>query len=382
MLVGDGATGLAKVIELRADRQLPGNGPGGWSRPALGAHRPSLPPDPADPPLWLADMTGDGSDDIVMLRGGNVVYGPNLGRGRWGAPVTMRRSPRLPDGYDERRMLFGDTDGDGAADLVYVDDGRVLLWANQSGIAWSEQPVIIPGTPSVAGSDLVMLCDLYGTGMPGLLLSSAAGNSGPHLRFLDLAAGAEPNPLAAVDDSPRPSSPAATCAREGRQWRIKLGHRSVLVAHGIGMLHLAVLLANANVEIPAVELAAGVAAAGGPPARTSMAAQAVLDRAAIQQYRQQLARLREEIEELESGSQPERAARARTERDWIIAELGAGTGLGGRTRGFPDSAERARIAVGKAIRRAITRIQGADQFTGDHLHRSVHTGMRCAYYTA
>jgi hypothetical protein len=380
MLAGGGAIGLAGMVELRTARQPWANDPGGRSGRTFGAHRPA-PPDPADPPSWLADMTGDGLDDIVMLRSGNVVYRPNLGRGRWGDPVTMRRSPRLPDGYDERRMLFGDVNGDGAADLVYVDNGRVLLWDNQSGIAWSDQPLIIQGTPSAAGSGIMLLCDLYGTGMAGLLLSSPAGDSGPHLRFLDLAAGAEPH-LPPTGVSPRPSNPAATCVREGRQWRIMLGRRSVLVAHGIGMFHLAVLLANANVEIPALELAAGVTAAGGAHERPSMPAQAVLDRSAIQQYRQQLTRLQEEIEELESSRQPERAARARTERDWIIAELRTGTGLGGRTRGFPDSAERARIAVGKAIRRAITRIHAADQLTGDHLRRSVHTGMRCAYYTA
>jgi hypothetical protein len=62
-----------------------------------------------------------------------------------------------------------------------------------------------------------------------------------------------------------------------------------------------------------------------------------------------------------------------------MAELAAGTGLGGRARRFPDSAERARLAVGKAIRRAIARIHQADPSIGEHLHRTVQTGMRCSY---
>ncbi|HEV7962681.1 MAG TPA: SpvB/TcaC N-terminal domain-containing protein [Actinoplanes sp.] len=166
----------------------------------------------------------------------------------------------------------------------------------------------------------------------------------------------------------------ATCAREGRQWRISFGARTVRVRHSVGMFHLAVLLANANVEISAAELAAGV---GRLRARTAMVAQPILDRSAIQRYRQRLAELRAEIDE--SGSGPERVDEARAERDWLIAELGAGTSLGGRTRSFSDSAERARIAVGKAIRRAISQIHDADELVGEHLRRSVNTGMRCAY---
>ncbi|HET6214184.1 MAG TPA: SpvB/TcaC N-terminal domain-containing protein, partial [Micromonosporaceae bacterium] len=105
--------------------------------------------DLADPRVRLADMTGDGLADLVLLHSGNVAYWPNLGHGRWGAMVAMRRSPRLPDGYDPGRVLLGDVDGDGRADLLYVDTGRVLLWGNQSGNGWTETPVTISGTPEV-----------------------------------------------------------------------------------------------------------------------------------------------------------------------------------------------------------------------------------------
>ncbi|MFI9106144.1 SpvB/TcaC N-terminal domain-containing protein [Streptomyces fildesensis] len=157
--------------------------------------------DLADPRVRFADMTGDGLQDIVLLRNGNVAYWPNQGHGRWGARVTMRRSPRLPDGFDPRRVLLGDVDGDGAADLIYVDHGRVQLWGNQSGNAWTEQPVTITGTPAVTGGDSLQLSDLYGTGMAGLLFSRAADGSGrPHLRFLDFAGGVKPHLLTVMDN--------------------------------------------------------------------------------------------------------------------------------------------------------------------------------------
>lgn len=158
--------------------------------------------DLADPRVRLADMTGDGLQDIVLLRNGNVAYWPNLGHNRWGARVTMRNAPRLPDGYDPRRVLLGDIDGDGAADLLYVDNGRVLLWGNQSGNGWTEAPVVIRGTPAVADSDALELSDLYGTGMAGLLLSRSAGVSGgPQVRFLDFTGGVKPHLLTGTDNS-------------------------------------------------------------------------------------------------------------------------------------------------------------------------------------
>ena len=124
-------------------------------------------------------MTGDGLQDIVLLRSGNIAYWPNLGHGRFGSPVQMRRAPRLPDGHDPRRLLLGDVDGDGVADLVYVDHGRVLLWGNQSGNAWTAQPVTVTGTPDVVDTDAVQLADLHGTGMAGLLCSRGADRLRP-----------------------------------------------------------------------------------------------------------------------------------------------------------------------------------------------------------
>jgi len=153
----------------------------------------------------------------------------------------------------------------------------------------------------------------------------------------------------------------------------------VLVDHSVGMLHLAVLIANPGVEIAAVELAAGAQAIGPALGGAAVSAQPVLDRAAIQRYRQRLSQLREEIEELESSRDDDGVDRARTERDWVLAELAAGTGLSGRPRTFADNNERARLAVGKAIRRALTHIERADATIGAHLRGGVHTGTRCCY---
>ena len=165
------------------------------------------------------------------------------------------------------------------------------------------------------------------------------------------------------------------CQRAGRKWRLTLRGRSVLVEDSIGMVHLAVLIANPRQEIQAADLVAGLAGLSGTSGEAG-AAQRVLDPEAIAEYRSRLKRLDTEIDELE----PDRARQARAERDWLVAQLSSAAGLGGRTRAFPDQPERARVAVGKAIRRALARITEADGVIGEHLRQTVHTGVRCSYW--
>ncbi|MBW8486835.1 hypothetical protein K1Y72_31010 [Actinomadura sp. PM05-2] len=165
--------------------------------------------------------------------------------------------------------------------------------------------------------------------------------------------------------------------RHGKGWRVAAGARAAVVADSVGMRHLAALVANPGRDVPAVVLAAGPAAAGDAPAAPS--AQPVLDGEAKRTYRRRLAVLDEEIAGLEAADRHDRAGAARAERDWLVAELAAAAGLGGRTRRFADDAERARTAVGKAIRRALRRIDDADPQLGAELRATVHTGLLCSY---
>ena len=155
----------------------------------------------ADPRIRVADMTGDGLQDLVLVRSGHLTYWPNLGYGRWGDPVRMRQAPRFPDGFDPRRVLLGDVDGDGLADLIYVHDGKVLLWGNQSGNTFTAGPVTVYGTPRVADTDAIQLADLHGTGMAGLLYTRPADTTGASgWRYLDLTGGVKPYLLAGMDN--------------------------------------------------------------------------------------------------------------------------------------------------------------------------------------
>jgi RHS repeat-associated protein len=146
----------------------------------------------SDPRVLTADMSGDGLTDIVLVHNGSVCYWPNIGYGDFGRQIHMRNAPRLPLGHDPRRLLVGDVNGDGLADLVYIDDRRVHLWLNQSGNGWSD-PIVIEGTPPVMHGEALRLVDILGSGIPGVLWTSDQEQSGrDHWFFLDLTGGAKP----------------------------------------------------------------------------------------------------------------------------------------------------------------------------------------------
>jgi len=186
----------------------------------------------SDPHVRLADMSGDGLQDIVRVYDGTVEYWPQLGHRRWGSRITTRDAPRLPYGYDPRRVLLGDVDGDGLADLLYVEDTRVTVWVNRSGNGWSE-PIVITGTPAVTDIDAVRLIDLRGTGVAGVLWSADQDGLGrPRSFFLDLTGSGQPylldrmdNHLGAVTEVAYATSTACRLADDGdpaTRWRTPL----------------------------------------------------------------------------------------------------------------------------------------------------------------
>ncbi|HEY7448896.1 MAG TPA: SpvB/TcaC N-terminal domain-containing protein, partial [Vicinamibacterales bacterium] len=159
-----------------------------------------------DPRVKLGDVTGDGLQDILLIQNGRVEYWPYCGYGLWGRRVTMRNSPRFEDavffpgiGFDPKRLLVGDVDGDGVADLVYVSSGHITVWINQDGNAWSD-PIIIHGTPPVTDATPVRVADMLGTGTDGILWTYDFGAfPDSTYKFLDLTGGVKPYVLDQMD---------------------------------------------------------------------------------------------------------------------------------------------------------------------------------------
>jgi class 3 adenylate cyclase len=172
---------------------------------------------------------------------------------------------------------------------------------------------------------------------------------------------------------------------EGDFWSLTYEGVVVRLKDSKGLRDLARLLATPGREVAAVDLASGAhqdarrsaSAALGLGVETD--AGETLDAQARTQYRSRLADLEEEISEAEANNDPERASRAREEREFLVAELGAAVGLGGRPRRLLDPAERARKAVTGRLLDAITHLEKVHRPLGKHLRHSVRTGSFCIY---
>jgi adenylate cyclase len=198
-----------------------------------------------------------------------------------------------------------------------------------------------------------------------------------------------------TDSTPRPDDPATidqrltanTFVREGDFWSLTYEGTVVRIKDSKGLRDIARLIATPGREVAAVDLASGAHRAAGRAASAiadlglgvETAAGEALDAEARTQYRSRLADLEEEISEAEVNNDPERASRAREEHEFLLAELGAAVGLGGRPRRLLDPAERARKAVTERVHEAITHIEKIHHGLGRHLRRSVRTGSFCVY---
>jgi tetratricopeptide (TPR) repeat protein len=195
----------------------------------------------------------------------------------------------------------------------------------------------------------------------------------------------------AVDVARDATAHSTVFRREGDYWSIAFEGHSIRLRDTKGLQHIAQLLANPGREIHSLDLVAGaVDRTGSIPlvslvkedrleTRLPNGAEEILDGAAMKAYKLRIEDLREELEEAESWSDAERAARARAEMDFLARELTSAAGLGGRVRRGASPAERARQSVTKAIKATIARIAKENRSLGRHLSSTIHTGNFCRY---
>ena len=167
-------------------------------------------------------------------------------------------------------------------------------------------------------------------------------------------------------------SRSGTFRREGHGWLVALDHHHVFVADRVGMTHLARLLSLPGQAISALQLA------GRGEVTLEADNHELLDQKARAAYVARARDLAEDLAEAEAQADIGRSDKLRVELDMIVDQLESSRGLHGPRR-FPNSAERARTAVRKAIKRAIDEIDAADGELGRVLHSSITTGSMCRY---
>ncbi|GAA2828376.1 SpvB/TcaC N-terminal domain-containing protein [Kribbella solani] len=180
-------------------------GPDGWQparrvdAPADDDHGPRLVFADPEQAVYLADMSGDGLTDLVRVRNGETAYWPSLGYGRFGAKVMMSNAPVFdtPDRFDQRRIRFGDVDGSGPTDLLYVGPDHVSVWFNQAGNSWSTPESVLVACPN---GD-VQVADALGKGTSCLVIAEDRPDGEAQLRYVDLMADGKPHLLSRVDNN-------------------------------------------------------------------------------------------------------------------------------------------------------------------------------------
>ena len=149
----------------------------------------------------LANMSGGGLNDMVLIHNGRIDYWPNLGYGQFGKRITMENAPHLEIDFDPKRLFLADLNGTGCADLVYVDIDRVHVWFNQSGNRWSNKETIL-GTPTVTEVDSIQFSDVFGTGTATLLWSyDFAAQPEGNYKALDFCGGVKPYVLTEMSNN-------------------------------------------------------------------------------------------------------------------------------------------------------------------------------------
>ncbi|WP_198675872.1 SpvB/TcaC N-terminal domain-containing protein [Kribbella monticola] len=206
-LTGDGLADVL-IADEGVYRWHPSRGDAGFGRalpvprPSSEEARPSIGTGPREG-VFLADMSGDGLNDLVRIRNSEICYWPNLGYGRFGARIVMSDSPFFdrPDQFDASRLRLADVDGSGLVDILYVGPTQVRLWSNQSGNSWSA-PADLPTLPHLDDHTVVQLADLLGEGTACLVWSSPLPADIPApVRYVDLMGGTKPYLLTTVTNN-------------------------------------------------------------------------------------------------------------------------------------------------------------------------------------
>jgi len=133
-----------------------------------------------------------------------------------------------------------------------------------------------------------------------------------------------------------------------------------------GLGHLHALLSRPDTDLSAVSLVGDV----------------VVEQSGIEVLDAESRRLLgRKLVELDAALARSERPEVREEREAVAAYLSSATGFGGRERSTGSNAERARVAVRKAVVAALAKIAESDPWLGRHLRDRVRTGYVCRYET-
>lgn len=151
----------------------------------------------------LADMTGDGMQDLVLVRNNTVSYWPQMGYGNFGEEVVMEGNLQFDNLYefDVSRLLLADVGGTGTTDLIYIGTDKIKIYHNHSGNRFELQCTLNHLGMALTNFDRLEIMDVLGNGVKSLVWSTfLPGQTTATIRYLPLSA-EPPHLLTMVDNN-------------------------------------------------------------------------------------------------------------------------------------------------------------------------------------
>ena len=201
---GNGLADLL-LVDTEQVRIYPSLGKEGYGPPIIQAQQLDSPLPTAGSPteaVRFIDIFGTGQHHLVRITRNSVECWPNLGYGRFGQKVTLANVPDMGADFDANRLFLADVDGSGTPDLVYLAADRpdqVQVWLNQSGNSFSQNPLQVNLPKAYNRFDQISFADVYGNGSDCLVFSDVEAQ--PQHWCYDFSRGQKPHLLNEIDNN-------------------------------------------------------------------------------------------------------------------------------------------------------------------------------------
>ncbi|MGE0684242.1 MAG: hypothetical protein AB7P69_25455, partial [Candidatus Binatia bacterium] len=202
---------------------------------------------------------------------------------------------------------------------------------------------------------------------------------------------------AAIQPSTLSSQPSSVFRREGEYWTLVFEGESCRMRDTRGLHYLAQLLYHPHEELHVLRLVTGEKSSTDITQQAALGLQWVddpadarhassftdlgdlLDSQARAAYRRRIEDVQAEMEEAGRFHDQGRVDHLQDEFEFLARELAQAVGLGGQARRVGSPAERARVAVTKAIKTVLKKIHKYHPALGRHLTHTLKTGTYCSY---
>ncbi|MGL4597025.1 MAG: SpvB/TcaC N-terminal domain-containing protein, partial [Bacteroidia bacterium] len=118
----------------------------------------------------FSNVFGDGLAHRIRVANGQIECWPSLGYGKFGEKIILANAPDFGNDFQINRLFLADVDGSGTMDLIYVEPDRVALYTNLNGNGFSD-PVYVNLPESYSDLDQIHFADVLGNGTSCLVFS-------------------------------------------------------------------------------------------------------------------------------------------------------------------------------------------------------------------